>query len=395
MHEITELILKYSQGRLSVIEEERLRRWRGESPTNETLFRELTDPQRVKEDANLQEESKFRVWDRLSALDEVTNTRLFRIRPRHARLGVAVAVVLFSIGIILLARNRNSSSPRPTLVVHELGTDFKAPTGANAILTLSNGDKIDLDRANTGNLSQQGNAQITKISNHELAYRNVAPNSNPASAGLRYNLLTTLVGGQTLVRLSDGSRVYLNAGSSIRYPTTFGNKVRQVEITGEAYFEIANMTEPFFVAANNLHIKVLGTRFNVMAYDDETTLETTVLSGAILVAEKGRTEILKPGEQFRVNSKNSSVDLARDVDTSGVLAWRNGQFEFSVSDIGEVMRQLQRWYPIQVSYENLEIPKLRLSGAISRAVKLSDVLKLLENNGAHFRVSGNRITVLN
>jgi ferric-dicitrate binding protein FerR (iron transport regulator) len=194
--------------------------------------------------------------------------------------------------------------------------------------------------------------------------------------------------------LSDGSKVFLNAASSIRFPTVFSGNERTVEMTGEAYFEIAqNKSMPFIVNVKNARIKVLGTHFNVMAYEDEPILQATLLEGSVVVSKDNLSKYLKPGHQANIK-EGEKIQVIEDVDTAQTVAWKNGEFQFDITDIQSIMRQLERWYSIDVEYEGGQMPAIRLSGSINRNVNLSSVLRLMEDNGVHLRVDGKKVTVL-
>ena len=264
-----------------------------------------------------------------------------------------------------------------------------APGGNKATLTLANGATIVLDSAHNGTLAQQGNATVVKQNNGQLAYNTL----NEKPTDVLYNTLTTPRGGQYQLVLPDGSKIWLNAASSIRYPTAFTGKERKIEITGEAYFEVAkNAGMPFIVKANDMEVKVLGTHFNVNAYDDEAVIETTLLEGSVSVTKDAAIAILKPGQQSRL-TKLGTLDVINEADLEEAVAWKNGMFSFKRADIKTVMRQIARWYDVDIVYEK-QVPSVNFGGEMKQDLKLSQVLKGLERIGVRFRIEGKKLVVL-
>lgn len=271
------------------------------------------------------------------------------------------------------------------------------PGGNKAVLTLAGGQRIILDSAVNGVLSQQGNAKVQKLDGGQLAYQRIE--GKPTEA--QYNTLTTPRGGQYQLTLADGTKVWLNAASSITYPTVFVEKERVVKITGEAYFEvIKNADKPFRVIANGKAvIDVLGTDFNINAYDDENSIITTLLEGSVKVepgvgVDAGRDKpsvVLKPGQQAKM--RGESITLIPGADVDQVVAWKNGLFSFSDADLPSVMRQLARWYDVDVSYEG-NIPKRAFNGTITRSLTLNQLLIGLARSRVHYTIdSGNKLVI--
>jgi transmembrane sensor len=243
------------------------------------------------------------------------------------------------------------------------------PGHNGAVLTLSNGRSIVLDTAKNGRLMDGFTKSGDKITVEE--------------AGVEYATLVTPMGRQQQITLSDGTKVWLNAGSSLRFPTRFSGNQRKVEITGEAYFEVAhNATRPFMVSAGKEEIKVLGTHFNVNAYADEQMVKTTLLEGSVKINDKA---ILQPGEQCG-DGRISKVDAGVSV------AWVFGYFQFEHADIKTVMRQLSRWYDVEVRYEG-KITSEIFGGEIQRNLKLSEALELLSVTGIHYTLNGKMLII--
>ncbi|MBO9729662.1 MAG: FecR domain-containing protein [Chitinophaga sp.] len=283
---------------------------------------------------------------------------------------------------------QTSTKPAPAIVAAPPVKDV-APGGNRAMLTLSDGSQIPLDSAGNGVLAQQGNTRITKLSNGQLAYQSAGTTDK-----VLYNTMSTPLGGQYKLILPDGTTVWLNAGSSINYPTAFAGSERKVTITGEAYFEVAkNEKMPFFVKANNTTIAVLGTHFNINAYKDEASTNTTLLEGAVKIITPQQQQTLKPGQQARVAAAGQGIQVVDHVDLIQTVAWKDGFFYFNDADIPTVMRQLARWYNVEVTYEG-NIPERAFTGEIGRNLTLSQVLKGLAKTRIRYRIeNGNRIVI--
>ncbi len=266
------------------------------------------------------------------------------------------------------------------------------PGTNNAVLTLSNGTTIVLDSAANGTLAQQGNVKVFKI-NGQVAYKTETENMKSKPV---YNTITTEKGNEFELILADGSKVWLNAASSIRFPTSFEGNERKVDITGEAYFEVAHdASRPFRVAFNTKsdgagEIEVLGTHFDVNAYADEDNIKTTLLEGSVKIKRANHIQMLSPGQQAVLTS--NKITLKKDVDVSEVVAWKNGFFVFNNMDIQTIMRQVARWYNIDVNFEG-KIPSDGFTGKISRNVPLSDFLKVLQLNNVHVKTEGRKVTI--
>lgn len=303
----------------------------------------------------------------------------------------AVAALLTGTAVAVWMLNREPvSSPdvagRPVL-------HHDAAPGKNvAVLTLADGSSITLDSAHNGVLAQQGNSSITKSGDGALAYQAV----KGASATAVYNTLSTPRGGQYKLLLPDGSQVWLNAASSISYPTAFTDSERSVTITGEAYFEIApNARMPFRVHVDapqgQKDIRVLGTHFNVKAYGDETTVTTTLLEGSVRLGNVQTGTILQPGEQGQWRADGSMhVDAHANIEEA--IAWKNGLFHFEGADLGEVMREIARWYDVDVVFRG-KMPDAKFEGEINRNSNLTEVFKILQLSNVHFTVEDKKVIV--
>jgi len=265
-----------------------------------------------------------------------------------------------------------------------------APGGDKALLTLSDGKQIVLNDAKNGVITSQGHAKINKEKNNQLIYEASASQLN---SPVVYNTISTPKGGQFQIVLSDGSKVWLNAASSITFPTTFSKSERLVTISGEVYFEVTkNPHQPFKVVAGKQTVEVLGTHFNINAYDDERTIKTTLVEGSVKVSAGSETSILKPNQQSAIAHDGSDAINIKTVDTENVLAWTNGNFEFEKAEVSDIMRQAARWYDVTVKYEGAVSPR-RFTGSISRNVNLSELLKMLKYTGVNFKIEGKTVIV--
>lgn len=263
------------------------------------------------------------------------------------------------------------------------------PGKNQALLTLADGSQVVLGEASTGQLALQGNSKVIKSENGQLQYQSTG---NSEKHTVLYNTLSIPRGGQYKLVLPDGTAVWLNAASSLKYPTSFTGKERIVQLEGEAYFEVAkNPGQPFKVEVKDVQITVLGTHFNINAYNDEAHIKTTLLEGSVRISKGSVQKLLQPGEQA-ISGKSSSIEIVK-ANFDEVLAWKNGYFNFHRSNLPEVMRQLSRWYDVDIRYEG-RIPDREFGGEISRNSNASEVLKILELSNVHFRIEGKHIVVM-
>lgn len=271
------------------------------------------------------------------------------------------------------------------------------PGTNKAVLTLADGSQISLTDAENGELTKQAGITVVKTADGQIVYETVGAPSNQQSV---YNTISTPAGGQYQINLPDGSKVWLNAASSLKYPTVFNGQSRKVELRGEAYFEVAKLkneqpdgTEgnlPFIVVSRGQEVTVLGTHFNINSYTDEPVVKTTLLEGRVKVISAAVSKILKPGQQAAV----AGNIVVTDVDATLATDWKNGNFTFNDESIHTIMRKLARWYDIDVVYKG-NVPDIYFGAEISRAKKLSEVLKVLETAGKiHFTIEGRRVTVM-
>lgn len=282
-----------------------------------------------------------------------------------------------------------TSKQDPEIPVANIEKAKILPGKEGAILTLSDGSTLVLDSLGNGVIASQNGSEVL-LKNGQLHYDVHAPNTN----AITFNNMSTPRGRHFQLTLPDGTSVWLNAASSIKYPTAFTGNFRKVYVTGEAYFEVAkNEKMPFIVELNKKEtVEVLGTTFNVNAYENEETINTTLITGAVRVA----STILKPGQQAQLNTKQSSARLKviSNIDTDKVVAWKDGKFDFDGASLQEVMKQLERWYDIEVIFEN-GIPNIQLGGKMTKDVDLNGLLNALKKSELAFRLEGKKLIITN
>jgi Fe2+-dicitrate sensor, membrane component len=309
---------------------------------------------------------------------------------RSKYTGWAVAASLLAVaGLTLFFLFRNDHQP---VVADNLLNDIAAPSTNRAMIALADGRKIFLESLDSGQLAQQGNVTLTKLANGRIAYKMM---DGQTVTELQYNTLVNPRGSKVIhMTLADGSRVWLNAGSSITYPVAFVGNERKVELKGEGYFEVAkDASKKFVVEANGATTEVLGTHFNIMAYENETKVKVTLLEGVVEVfglAYKGKT-LLRPGQQAALTNTYPGIALTRP-DLEQVMAWKDGVFTFNDLSFEEVMRKIERWYDVNVVYNN-EVPKINLQGDLSENTSLRGTLEALKFQGVKLELHGRTITI--
>ncbi|NML39960.1 FecR family protein [Chitinophaga sp. G-6-1-13] len=325
---------------------------------------------------------------------ERTDTVIPLHPPRRLRWipAAAAAILLLSAGLFWFLRPaaHKPATVAATPVLHDV-----APGGNKAMLVLADGTELPLDSAASGALTQQGNTKISQPAGGQLLY--AATSAQPDI--LQYNTLRTPRGGQFQVTLPDGTKVWLNAASSLKYPVAFKGAARQVELNGEAYFEVArNTAKPFKVTVrtgqhnDSMEVAVLGTQFNIMAYADESVVKTTLLEGAVKVSRNGNSKQLAPGQGAQLDKQHDQLSLQQQVNTEEAVAWKNGLIQLEGNDAASVMRMIARWYNVDVVF-TAPVPA-HFRGIIPRNVPVSQVLKILEMTGeVHFEIKDRQIIV--
>jgi transmembrane sensor len=326
-----------------------------------------------------------------SRLPLAQQTKVISLWPRIA--AAASIALLFGVGIFYFTKSELRVEQENIQVVEK--PKEIAPGGNRGILTLSNGKQIVLSDVSSKDIiakEDQDEVTIKMDANGVITYV-INPNADTSEEDAdSFNTLSTPTGGQYNIVLADGTKVFLNAVSSIKYPTQFNGDQRIAELEGEAYFEVAkNKSKPFLVKSANQTIEVLGTHFNVHAYNNESVVKTTLLEGSVAVSSKNQKAILKPGQQANVSESSSKIAV-KEVDTEAAIAWKNGRFKFDNADLKSVMKQLERWYGIKVEYRG-DVSDVRFNGGTFRNKNLSEVLKVLELSNIKFKVEGKTIIV--
>jgi ferric-dicitrate binding protein FerR (iron transport regulator) len=391
--DLGKLIAKYLRQELTDQEKDQLEQWLQSDTRNQELFRKLTDEATVDSELETFEANdKDKAWKNIvkktgfkSITRKKTPTRLW---PAYA----AAVIILIALGVTL-TRYRNTSNEQKIAVKPQKDL---LPGSNKAILTLADGSKVVLDDTKQGKIANQQNIIITKDKSGELVYQVVEsakPKELPQFEKVVMNMLATPRGGQYQIVLPDGTRVWLNSASSLRYPAAFVGNERRVELSGEAYFEVSkDPNKPFYVKTATQTVTVLGTHFNINSYPDEISAKTTLLEGSVKVTgnSNGVSAKLKPGEQA-VNTVNA-IEVKENADIDEAVAWKNGKFLFRNTDLHTIMRQLSRWYDVDVEYQGNVVQK-HYRGRISRNVPVSDIFQILKTSGINFTIDGRKIIV--
>jgi transmembrane sensor len=382
---LVSLIVRQWSDELDFQEREELEAWAKQDSANRQLL------ERVSNEPDLEREiSRWKSIDVTKGYREWLSYWQARRRARIVRMsGWSVAASLL-IGVIVTdVIHKTGPAASPAMVAKRAGVSV-LPGRNTATVTLANGQQISLDSAGKGQLAIEGNTRLIKAGSGSLSYI-AAKGSNPARES--YNILTTPRAAQYQLTLPDGSRVWLNNVSSLRYPTSFQGMERTVELTGEAYFEIArDAVRPFIVKVRDEAVEVLGTSFNIMAYPEEGGTQTTLLTGAVRVKTSETVVQLKPDEQSQVNAAGG-LKILKGVPSEDIVSWKNGFFSFGRASFANMMRQLARWYDVEVIYQG-KAPDMEFGGKLDRSLPLNELLKFLDKNQIHFRLEGRKLIVL-
>ena len=384
-YRIAFLIAGYIRGTITEKDHDELDKWIEENDHNMLLFEELTDEDNL--EANLEWMDKVNSEQLYQQMQE---SGAFKKPPRKfriSRIWIAAASVILLVGLFLIyqyaVKKKEDKNGLANSDIH------LKPGGNKATLTLTDGSVIDLSDAKNGLIKKEQGSDISKLTDGELVY--VADSSVGNVSAI--NTLTTPVGGQFQIRLSDGTKVWLNAATTLKYPTRFSSNERRVEVEGEAYFEVAkNEKQPFHVLlSDSASVTVLGTHFNVMSYDNEKSKEITLLEGKVSVITRNKSDNLEPGMQAKITGNELTKE--GDVDTEEITGWKDGLFVFHDAPIESIMLQVERWYDAKVIFQG-QI-KQQFNASISRGEPLSKLLHLLELNGyVHFKIENKTIYVL-
>ena len=397
------------EGKLSATELEELVKWlAAENPDAEAADLVL---QQLKQTGSTQQQIPADIIQKLEAKlplilgekKQRTGVLISMFRQKWLRYAAAI-ILVGAIGLLFFLTNKSTGTDNKIAIVQPVTPEQIQPGKDGAILTLADGTKVVLDSLGNGLITTQQGTKVSLV-NGQLVY-------DAANAGTPvetvYNIMSTPKGRQFHLVLPDGSKVWLNAASSIRYPIVFAGSERKVEITGEAYFEVSPLPaspggggggkKPFIVQKGDVQVTVLGTHFNVNSYDNEEDIKVTLLEGSVRVSNETAqfSRTIKPGEQAILShqSQPSNQIPVQTVDVDKVMAWKNGFFNFQDASLQEVMRQLERWYDIEVMYEK-NVPKLEFFGKMGKDLSLAAVLSGLEKSNVHFRMEeGRKLVVL-
>jgi len=342
-------------------------------------------------------DARNQMW---AAIQEETQIKTGHSKKLWLKLAAA-AVVLFFIGVVVNREVQKNMETKQAL--NKTEQKIIKPGGNKATLTLADGSKISLTDASNGIIANQAGINITKTKNGELIY--TVASTSSAKKDL-YNTIETPRGGQYQINLPDGTKVWLNAESSLRYPTAFDQTKRLVELKGEAYFEVAKRLDknskriPFTVktelaSGRNQEVEVLGTHFNINAYNNEPGNKTTLLEGSVKIKnlQSTRSALLKPGQQSLISLSSPSIVVSA-VDAEEAIAWKDGFFSFNEENIETIMNKIARWYNVEIDYRGKKINKT-FGGRISRFNSVNEVLDMLQTTDAvHFKIDGRRILVM-
>lgn len=396
---IAYLVAGFLRQTLSETEHDELDAWMTASPANQRLFEELTNPHTIE--------------SRIAAFDEpVTEEALARIKeklqisegsipigrqPKRWLYAAASVALLAGVFVVYTLMNRTTKPSNEPISENPL-----QPGGNYALLVLANGDTVNLHDAQNGLIDSSSGSEVMKTAEGQLSYE------NPEAMMIAYHTLSTPVGGQFSVTLPDGSRVWLNSSSKLRYPVAFTGKERVVELEGEGFFDIKKhltpspspqgergVNTPFVVKLRGgADVEVVGTKFNINTYTDEQTMNTTLIEGRVIVGPRetgADRQTLLPNQQARVG-KDGEIEVVKGVDTEEVIAWKNGRFRFRDEKIETIMRQVGRWYGAEIVYEGKV--DYHFNATLLRSEPIERLLEVLEETGrVRFRVEGRKIVV--
>ncbi|MBX3239905.1 MAG: DUF4974 domain-containing protein [Chitinophagaceae bacterium] len=393
-----DLMSRYLNNECDAKELEEILNYIGKDDANRLLLEQMQAAYKASlQNDNLPDTSGWSDRIRAKLLNNISTATIIPFYKRRIFQAAAVFFLLLSTGTFFYFNSNQKTGAGD--IVSEIKQDIILPGSDKATLTLADGSVIDLNEAGNQDIALQGSTKVT-VAKGMLNYTAANTGSNETV----YNTITTPRGGQYAVILSDGSRVWLNAASSLKFPASFIGSERKVELSGEGYFEITPHTlpggkkEPFNVtiqsaSGNGGTVEVLGTHFNVMAYDEEEQINTTLLEGAVKVNIGEKSLLLKPGQQAHVTKAGQEVALLTDVDIKNVIAWKDGEFRFDNTDVKTIMRQIARWYDVNIVYEG-HVPEIGLSGSVKRKDSIEQMLEILEaTHKIRFRTEGKNVLV--
>lgn len=385
---IANLIARYLSGEISFEEKDELKSWRQKSPEHEALFQKIYNEDNYK--IHIENNLKFNIdsgWETVNKLIVKKNNRTRFLKILSYASIIVLPLILVSISTKYLSTDHLYLKENARLIAQPI-----LPGSSKAILTLDDGQIINLDKHATDVLQKLDgtNVQIDSTTlNYQLAQKN-----SKVHAPI-YNKVEIPRGGEYTLVLSDGTKVHLNSMSSLRFPVTFLKDKREVELEGEAYFEVSKTGQTFIVNTNGMQIEVLGTTFNISAYPNET-LQTTLVNGSVKVkSNTGESLILKPSQQASINPGNSSIQV-KTVNTAFYTSWINGKINFKDQRLEDIMKTLSRWYDMDVVYTNERVKNIRFGCNVDRCDEIAPFVDLLEKTEeVHVKIKGKTITFYN
>jgi transmembrane sensor len=392
---IAQLVVRHLQGELTDDENQELQAWIYQSKENELAFEKAIDPENLKEGLKREFDKEERILDQLkSEIESEEGVIFIRARRKWYRY-VAAAAIIMLLGAGAFVVFFNNQEKQPAAVKVPEVKDVKAPETNRAMITLASGQKVYLDNAKNGMLATEGNVNLVKLADGQIAYNGSAKN-------VVYNTLNNPRGSKVVsLLLSDGTKVWLGCESSLHYPVAFVGTERKVEVTGEVYFEVAkDARRPFKVikTGSDIEIEVLGTKFNVNTYHDGPA-KVTLLEGSVKVKREKASVVIKPGQQVEVlddpsaNSDQQLLKVISNPNIDDVMAWKNNYFMFSNADVVTIMKQVSRWYDVEIEFQK-EI-NAKYSFLLTRDIPVSRIFKIFEaTDGIHFKIEGKKIIVM-
>ncbi|MEN0053529.1 MAG: FecR domain-containing protein [Mucilaginibacter sp.] len=384
--EFLALYEKYMSGQCTPAEKEQLEAYRDEMK----LADEGWDDDEV-----MQDDVRTRIWQHLNDSRKVVPIRKAKV-IRNRWLQVAAILLVTSLAWLFFTHGKKNQETGNVNLTANNGKKSIVPGGNKAYLTLADGSQIILNDAKNGKVATQSGVKVSKTSSGMLVYQIAGLSSNnQADVKPEFNTITTPRGGQYQVILADGTKVWLNAASSIKFPQVFTGKERLVELTGEAYFEVAkDKIHPFIVQANDTRVQVLGTHFNVNAYADNNALTTTLLEGSVQMSSNNTMVKLLPGQQGVAVSNGAGIKVSL-ADIQQTMAWKNGLFIFRDLNITEVMKQVARWYDVDIEYRDEDVKTNEFGGTISKYKNINELLDVMVlTRSIHYRIEGRRVIIM-
>ncbi|AYB31962.1 FecR family protein [Chryseolinea soli] len=375
--EVQELAYKWRKGTITPEEKAKLEDWYNQEPTDEILWSRHDDEETLKN--SLLEKINIEVDGEETKVVPFPTSTIRYVKYAAAAMIVTAVTLWYTVDF--------NSQTQVDHTIAQTNID-RLPGRDAATLTLGDGSVVQLEEVGDGTISTQGNVVVSKKGG-QVSYLTPADDNG---GEVHINTISTARGNQYKLELSDGTMVWMNSASSMRFPAHFADDLREVELTGEAYFEVAkDAKRPFVVKSGDAVVEVLGTHFNINAYEDEGYIRTTLLEGAVKVRNKDSFVIIKPGEQAVQKQQQRDIQKSQ-VDVEQVMAWQQGFFEFNNSSLQEIMRQISRWYDVDVRFEGASKGK-KYGGRISRHTNLKDILNLLRASGADFAMEDGVLVV--